>query len=271
MKCVQKSCQRSKNILANGYCNVCKEVVEETTANLRKKFPLKQVEVNFKDLVATHEKLKKGESVDHKIVSGLTLGGVINILAQHDSLENLETRIDALEKENKTNKTRIESLESWTNKQEEEIKKLTSTIKVFDGNEIKENIDVENLKEKVTSLEARMLGGGKLLTNRIVRKKSKSCHICDKIFDQNCDYEKHMEEHQIEKKYKCDKCGKMFHLEWRLRKHLTIHNENGKYCHYFNNQKQCPFEEIGCKLLHIRSERCKFQDCKNNLCQFSHR
>ena len=143
-------------------------------------------------------------------------------------------------------------------------------IKVFDGNEIKENVDVENLKQTVINLEARMLGGEKLSTDKIVRKNSKSCNICDKILEQNCDYEKHMEEHQIEKKYKCDKCGKMFHLEWRLRKHITIHDENGKYCHYFNNRKQCPFEEIGCKFLHIRSERCKFENCKNNLCQFSH-
>ena len=43
------------------------------------------------------------------------------------------------------------------------------------------------------------------------------------------------------------------------------------FCHYFNNQKKCPFEEIGCMFLHADSEDCKFQNtCNKNLCQFKH-
>ena len=45
-----------------------------------------------------------------------------------------------------------------------------------------------------------------------------------------------------------------------------------KCCHYFNNGKTCPYENIGCMFLHQHSERCYFGDrCKNKLCQFKHR
>ena len=37
MKCVQRSCQRNKNILSNGYFNVCNEAVRDTTAKFVEK------------------------------------------------------------------------------------------------------------------------------------------------------------------------------------------------------------------------------------------
>ena len=45
----------------------------------------------------------------------------------------------------------------------------------------------------------------------------------------------------------------------------------GKYCHYFNNSKHCPFEEVGCMFKHAVSENCRFKkNCKIKLCQFQH-
>ena len=71
---------------------------------------------------------------------------------------------------------------------------------------------------------------------------------------------------------KCDKCDKTFYLKWRLAKHKSIHQtKNVRFCHYFNNEKLCPFEEIGCMFLHAKSEICRFKkSCKNDLCQFRH-
>ena len=50
-----------------------------------------------------------------------------------------------------------------------------------------------------------------------------------------------------------------------------MQNKNVKKCHYFNNSKICPIEDIGCKFAHEDSEKCYFFDrCRNQLCQFKH-
>ena len=42
-------------------------------------------------------------------------------------------------------------------------------------------------------------------------------------------------------------------------------------CHYFNNGKMCPFEELGCKLLHVFARNCKFGErCNKRLCPRRH-
>ena len=47
---------------------------------------------------------------------------------------------------------------------------------------------------------------------------------------------------------------------------------NVKCCHYFNNEKLCPFEEIGCMFRHAESKNCRFKQlCKIKLCQFQHK
>ena len=83
MKCLQKSCQRNKNIdVQSGLCNVCHDVVKDTTEKFKNKEAIKvikkKVEVNFADMVRMHQKLSKGEVLDHTAVSGLILGGIIN-------------------------------------------------------------------------------------------------------------------------------------------------------------------------------------------------
>ena len=59
-----------------------------------------------------------------------------------------------------------------------------------------------------------------------------------------------VETHEAEKTFKCEVCGKMFLLAWRLRKHTDIHEGLSKMCHFFTNNRPCPFYEIGCKFLH---------------------
>ena len=56
-------------------------------------------------------------------------------------------------------------------------------------------------------------------------------------------------------------------------KHAQIHasRTDVKRCHYFNNNKQCPYEEIGCMFAHVASDICKFgESCSNNLCSYQH-
>jgi hypothetical protein len=71
-------------------------------------------------MIGAHEKLSRGVSIDPTVVSSLLLSGVINIINQHDDLEHLETKVKSLEMSSKTNQFRIESLESWVLKQDEE-------------------------------------------------------------------------------------------------------------------------------------------------------
>ena len=61
-------------------------------------------------------------------------------------------------------------------------------------------------------------------------------------------------------------------MKWRLDKHNKAHEMlNVKFCHYLNNNKVCPFEEIGCKFKHSIAKECRLQkQCRNKLCQFKH-
>ena len=98
------------------------------------------------------------------------------------------------------------------------------------------------------------------------------CKNCDGTFARNCDLELHMiAEHESEK-YKCDKCEKTFILNWRFKKHQQSHSsETVKKCHYFNNNKECPYEKLGCMFDHVLAGACKFGiRCSNELCSFQH-
>ena len=77
-------------------------------------------------------------------------------------------------------------------------------------------------------------------------KKHTKCKTCAKVFTKNSDLEVHIEiEHTELKKFEC--------AEWRLKKHARIHTTNKldlRYCHYFNNEKICPFAKLGCMFMH---------------------
>ena len=73
------------------------------------------------------------------------------------------------------------------------------------------------------------------------------------------------------KKYTCDHCGKSFPYESIKVKHIKAVHENLKiYCHFYNNQKECPFAEQ-CIFLHEQSEECKFgASCERINCMYQH-
>ena len=102
-------------------------------------------------------------------------------------------------------------------------------------------------------------------------KKFIKCRKCDETFDETFQLENHMKEHEVQT-FKCEVCEKSFYIKWRLEKHKTMHQQSDvKFCHYFNNEKLCPFEEIGCMFRHAKAEPCKFKNsCKSYLCQFQH-
>ena len=100
------------------------------------------------------------------------------------------------------------------------------------------------------------------------------CKICDNKFDNRTILEKHIiKEHENTTTLKkCEHCGKEFHTKWRLNKHMILHGDKFvRKCHFYNNDKDCPFEKIGCKFLHSQANECKFQEtCSHLKCQYRH-
>ena len=69
-----------------------------------------------------------------------------------------DQKVKSVEEVNKTLNTRVESLESWNNKQSEEINKLAEHIESLDANGVivKESGEIKVLKRKVLDLEQRL-------------------------------------------------------------------------------------------------------------------
>ena len=71
---------------------------------------------------------------------------------------------------------------------------------------------------------------------------------------------------------RCNICEKQFYVQWRMKKHISSHLEQSKFCHYYNNGKFCPYEELGCRFKHSDSRQCKYdKKCRIKLCQFKHK
>ena len=73
------------------------------------------------------------------------------------------------------------------------------------------------------------------------------------------------------KSFQCDKCSKIFKFNETREKHMQIVHENVKlYCHYFNNDKVCPYKEEFI-FLHEDSDYCRYElSCERKLCMFKH-
>ena len=284
MKCKQKLCQRTKNIKQSGNCNVCGDAIADAMKNEVKtdSKPTENVEIDIDLMIDTHNKLSEGIPIDPKVISGLLLGGVINIINQHDKIADIEEKMKLLSSENVTNNVRIEMLENWVQKQGEVIKKLDDKLATLDKNGVifKENEEIQTIQKKMLSLEED-LGSLKVMNTKSKKSntkidqtfqnsKSTKCSQCEETFSRNCDLENHFEVHQIDKEHTCNVCGKQFFLQWRLRKHMQMHTENAPFCHFYNNGKLCPFQEIGCMFRHENSGPCKRRLCTRKLCQFQH-
>ena len=72
-------------------------------------------------------------------------------------------------------------------------------------------------------------------------------------------------------KFQCDECDMEFRHEAVLEKHKeAAHEDVELFCHYFNNEKDCPFEDKR-MFVHKESEVCKFGNlCERRLCMYRH-
>jgi hypothetical protein len=97
------------------------------------------------------------------------------------------------------------------------------------------------------------------------------CNFCELNFGFHINLELNLKTQGKQKYFQCDICEQEFYLIWRLTKHKEGHKKKPKYCHYFNNDLVCPYEENGCMFVHNMSPLCAFNvNCTHNLCQFRH-
>ena len=150
-------------------------------------------------------------------------------------------------------KVEIESLKKIVNEHEKTIVLLKRSLK--------EEVDS---KEQETHLKCKTCKNGFKSRQELkahikdVHNQKIHCMECGKSFEKNCELEKHLNEHTKPKQFKCETCGKEFHKNWRMKKHQDSHGQNQRFCHFFNNGKVCPYEEIGCMFAHEVSPRCIF-------------
>ena len=82
------------------------------------------------------------------------------------------------------------------------------------------------------------------------------CEECEKSVKEESHLENHMK--RVHSKFECDECDKVFKHETNLEKHKeAVHEDVELFCHFFNNDKDCPYQEE-CIFLHEESEECKF-------------
>ena len=95
------------------------------------------------------------------------------------------------------------------------------------------------------------------------------CDECEKCFKDENKVQDHVE--KMHEKFDCDECDKVFKYEAALEKHKEAAHENVElFCHYFNNNKDCPFEDE-CIFVHEESDNCKYgKQCERKLCMFKH-
>ena len=94
------------------------------------------------------------------------------------------------------------------------------------------------------------------------------CEECDACYNVKERLEEHM---KIHVKYPCDDCDKIFNYEATLEKHVqAAHEDLELYCHFFNNDKECPYDDQ-CIFIHEESEKCRFgKTCERKLCMYTH-
>ena len=186
--------------------------------------------------------------------------------AVKDSKSSLATRIDLLEKHCKhieeVSVRKINSLENRIDSLENIIKNLKKQIESDDKEKIACRLCQFKFK-RGTELKKHIAA---------VHAKKFQCRYCDEEFDLRWKLEFHMKSHEHFENLKCSDCDKTFLLRWRLNRHRALHgNLKIKCCHYFNNGKPCPYEEIGCKFRHVDAPDCKYQEqCFQNLCPYKH-
>ena len=172
--------------------------------------------------------------------------------------------------------TEIKLLESLQNQRDEvqtKLEKVENSIKAIDEilkNALSENAEFKRKECNLSNItKSKSFDMKKYVETKHEKHTTKECNVCYQTFVRNHELEAHLKTHTEVQTFPCDICGKRFVLKWRLKKHISGHYRK-RYCHFFNNGKACPYEDIGCKFQHQVSPICKVQSCNITLCQYRH-
>lgn len=101
--------------------------------------------------------------------------------------------------------------------------------------------------------------------NSVIQTK---CDHCGKVFNEQWKMTAHL---KTCKQNQCEMCDKTFKYEELKKKHMLITHENFRiYCHFYNNEKTCPYDKE-CVFLHEESQICKYGTlCERTYCMFKH-
>ena len=188
-------------------------------------------------------------------------------------LQNIESKVNSFAQEQEWLKQKVEE-----NKETNErfFKELTTVNKKVSGSStqsLTENYSTEP-KISCTMCDLKFKERHQMKKHiKMNHPKLMVCSICDDKFTECHKLEEHlMDVHKKKKNFTCSVCKVGFVLRWRMAKHVKLHEQTSiKTCHYFNNQKECPFARVGCKFIHEEADLCRFQrQCDRPMCQFKH-
>ena len=184
----------------------------------------------------------------------------VTLKSLHSEVNILKEDLEYVKKELKEAKEELKGIKELKDITNTEInsEKKDSSDQMFNCKQCDKSFDVRNrLKNHVQENHPQKI----------------KCKSCKETFDKTCDLEVHIKRyHEPIGKYECNQCDKRFVLKWRLSKHQENHDsQKAKKCHYFNNNKICPFEDLGCMFQHSFSSMCKYgKNCLKKLCSFQH-
>lgn len=217
-------------------------------------------------------------------------------LKEKCNCENIKVNIS----ENKENLDKeIETLRIRSNNNKKEINEVTLKLKKLEADHIEftvmHNVENQQINNEINQKMDPLPNNDSLqnpkkleceecnerfsenieLKNHIImnHQRKYNCESCEEKFSNSSQMETHLlNVHKMKKIHKCSKCDSSFLLQWRLKKHMKTHGQlQVRTCHYFNNNSECPFNEVGCKFKHSEAKVCKFGDeCKVKLCQYRH-
>ena len=236
----------------------------ESSKGLKSK--VQSIEVKYKKL---EEDVINREDFD-------TLDGEIENLREERKqnlaeIKHIEIRLRKLQDGQNGLKETTTQLENHRKTTSSKINELTTKISLIPTNITEDNA----AKFKCKQCDIKFLKKANL-QNHIETNHPKSivCKLCGDKFSEIHQLEDHLQKvHKRSKRFLCGVCNTGFLMRWRLHKHLEMHKkgEAQRFCHYFNNKKKCPYQDVGCKFLHEESPDCRFEHlCSRQLCQYRH-
>ena len=195
------------------------------------------------------------------------IGKKVTVKDLNIELKLLMEKIKNLEQKEVEKDVKIKDMEITIRGNKDKLAKLEKMLTEIDPKKISKEIGVM-CKECGESFPSK-----RDLTDHIknIHPKKYSCKMCVQSFSESWSLELHSKSHEEIVPFKCGICDQEFYVKWRLKKHVLSHEKKGKFCHFFNNGKICPFQEIGCKFKHEVSNNCRYDEkCHIKLCQFKH-